>query len=68
MKLFKKIICKICNIFNLPRFNHSPEIIIPKDKIPEIVPTEEYKKRLEEYLKNINFENIEVYINGKQRR
>ena len=68
MKLFKKTIYKIWDIFNFPRFSHSSEIIIPKGKIPEIVPTEEYKKRLEECLKNINFENIKVYIDGKQRR
>ncbi len=66
--MLKKTICKIWDIFNLPRFSHFSEIIIPKDKIPEILPTEEYEKRLEEHLKNINFENFKVYINGKQRR
>ncbi len=68
MKLLKKIICNIWDIFDLPKFSRPSEIKIPKCKIPEIVPTDEYKKRLEEYLKDINFENTEVYVNSNRKR
>lgn len=66
MKLFKKIICKIWNIFNLPRFSQVPKVKIPKYKIPEVVPTNEYKKRMKEYLKDVDFNDVEIYINGKE--
>ena len=65
MKLFKRIICKMGDIFNLPRFSKVSEIKIPK--FPEIVPTDEYKRMMREYFKNINFKDVKVYINGKQR-
>ena len=66
MKLFKKIICKIWDIFNLPRFSQAPKVKIPKYKIPEVVPTDEYKKRMKEYLKDVNFNDVKIYINGKE--
>ena len=44
MRLFKQLICKILDIFNLPRFSQVPDVKIPKCKIPEIVPTNELKK------------------------
>ena len=66
MKLFKKIICKIWDIFNLPRFSQPPEIEIPKCKIPEIIPTNEFKKNMEKYLKDIDFNDVKIYINGEE--
>lgn len=66
MKLLKQTICKIWDIFNLPRFSQVPKVKIPKRKIPEIVPTDEYKTRMREYLKNIDFKNAKIYINGKE--
>lgn len=49
MKLFKKTICKIWDIFKLPRFSQVPKVKIPKYKFPEIVPTNEYKKIFKRY-------------------
>ncbi len=66
MKLFKKIICKIWNIFNLPRFSQVSKVKIPKYKFPKIVPTNEYKKNMKKYLKDIDFNDIKIYINGKE--
>lgn len=66
MKLFKQIICKIWDIFNLPRFSNSPEIKIPKYKITETTPTDEYKRSIKKYFKNMNFNDIKIYINDKQ--
>mgnify|MGYP004620117789 FL=1 len=68
MKIFKKLINNICTIFNLPRFSELPRIKVPKCKIPEIVPTEEYIKFMNEYLKNIKPEDLKVYINGKEMK
>lgn len=67
MKLFKQMICKIWDIFNLPRFSQAPKVKIPKYKIPEIVPTNEFKKNMKEYFKGINFEDIEI-CNLKEKR
>lgn len=66
MKLFKKIICKIWDIFNLPRFSQVPKVKISKYKNFEVVPTDEYKKRMKEYLKDVNFNDVKIYINGKE--
>lgn len=44
MKLFKQMICKICDILKLPRFSQVPKVKIPKCKNFEVVPTNEYKK------------------------
>lgn len=66
MKLFKKIIYKIWDIFKLPRFSQVPKVKIPKCKIPEVVPTEEYKKHMNDYLKNVNFDNVKIYVNNKE--
>lgn len=68
MRIFKKLINNICTIFNLPRFSELPRIKVPKCKIPEIVPTEEYIKFMNEYLKNIKPEDLKVYINGKEMK
>ena len=66
MKILKQIICKTQDIFNLPRFSNSPEIKIPKYKISEITPTDEYKKCIKEHLKNIDFNDAKIYVNGKE--
>lgn len=62
MKLFKQIICKIWDIFKLPRFSQVPKVKIPKCKIP----TNEFKKNIEKYLKNVDFNDVKIYINGKE--
>lgn len=66
MKLFKKIICKIWDIFNLPRFSQVSKVKTPKCKISEIVPTNEFKKNIEKYLKDIDFNDVKIYINSKE--
>lgn len=66
MKLFKQIICKIWDIFKLPRFSQVPKVKISKCKIPEIVPTNEFKKNMEKYLKDVDFNDVKIYINGKE--
>lgn len=66
MKLFKQIICKIWDIFKLPRFSQVPKTKIPKYKIPEVVPTNEFKKNMGKYLKDVDFNNVKIYINGKK--
>lgn len=66
MKLFKKIICKIWDIFNLPRFSQVSKVKIPKCKIPKVVLTNEFKKNMEKYLKDIDFNDVKIYINGKK--
>lgn len=66
MKLFKQMICKICDIFKLPRFSQVPNVKIPKCKNFEIVPTNEFKKNMERYLKDIDFNDAKIYINGKE--
>lgn len=66
MKIFKKLINNICTIFNLPRFSEPPKIKVSKCKTLEIVPTKEYKKVMNEYIKNIKLEDLKVYINGKE--
>lgn len=66
MKLLKQMICKIWNIFKLSRFSQVPKVKIPKCKIPKIVPTNEFKKNMEKYLKNVDFKDVKIYINGKE--
>ncbi len=66
MKLFKKMICKIWGIFKFPRFSQAPKVKISRYKFPEVVPTDEYKKRMKEYLKDVDFNDVEIYINGKE--
>ena len=66
MKLFKQIICKIWDMFKLPKFSQVSKVKILKCKIPEIVPTNEYKKCMKEYLKNIDFNDAKIYINDKE--
>lgn len=66
MKLCKQMICKIWDIFKLPRFSQVPKIKIPKCKNFEIVPTNEFKKNMERYLKDIDFNDVKIYINGKE--
>lgn len=66
MKLFKQIICKIWDIFKLPRFNQVPKVKIPKYKIPEVVPTNEFKKIWKNILKDVDFNDVKIYINGKE--
>lgn len=66
MKLFKKIICKIWDIFNLPRFSQAPKVKIPKCKIPKVVLTNEFKKSMEKYLEDVDSIDIKIYINGKE--
>ncbi len=61
MKIFKHVICKIWNTFNLPKFSQSPEIKISKRKTFEIVPTKEYQRIMNEY-----FKDFKVYVNGKE--
>ncbi len=68
MKILKQIICKIQDIFNLPRFSQPPKTKISKCKIPEIVPIDEYNESIEKYFKNINFENAKIYVNCKKKR
>lgn len=62
MKLFKQIICKIWDIFKLPRFNQAPKVKVPKYKIPEVVPTNEFKKNMKKYLKDVDFNDVKIYI------
>ena len=52
MKLFKQMICKIYDIFKLPRFSQVPKVKTPKHKNFEVVPTNEFKKNIEKYLKD----------------
>lgn len=66
MKLFKQIICKIWNIFKLPRFSQVPKVKIPKYKNFEVVPTNEFKKNMKKYLKDVDFNDVKIYINGKE--
>lgn len=66
MKLFKQIICEIWDIFKLPRFNQAPKVKIPKYKNLEVVPTNEFKNNKEKYLKDIDFNDVKIYINGKE--
>ena len=55
MRLFKQLIRKILDIFNLPRFSQVPDVKIPKCKIPEIVPTNELKKKYGKIFKRYKF-------------
>lgn len=66
MKLFKQMICKICDIFKLPIFSQVPKVKIPKCKNFEVVPTNEYKKNMRKYLKDVDFNDVIIYINGKE--
>lgn len=66
MKLLKKIICKTWKIFNLPKFSQTPKIKISKCKIPEIVPTNKFRKSMEKYFKNVNFNDTKIYVDGKK--
>lgn len=66
MKLFKQMICKICDIFKLPRFSQVPKVKIPKCKNFEVVPTNEYKKIMGKYLEDVDFNDAKIYINGKE--
>lgn len=66
MKLFKQIICKIWDIFKLPRFNQVPKIKIPKYKNFEVVPTNEFKKNMEKYLKDVEFNDVKIYVNNNE--
>lgn len=66
MKLFKQLICKIYNIFNLPRFSQPSKTKRQKNKFPEIIPTNEFKKNMEKYLKDVDFNDVKIYINGKE--
>ena len=66
MKLFKQIISKIWDMFKLPRFSQVPNVKIPKCKNFEIVPTNEFKKNMERYLKDVDFNDVKIYINGKE--
>ena len=65
MKIFKQIICKVWDIFKLPRFSQVPKVKIPKCKNFEVVPTNEFKKNIEKYLEDVDFNDIKIYINGK---
>ena len=66
MKLFKQMIGKIWDIFKLPRFSQVPKVKIPKYKNLEIVPTNEFKKNMEKYFKDVDFSDVKIYINGKE--
>lgn len=66
MKLLKQMICKMWNIFNLPKFSQTSEIKIPKCKTLEIIPTKEFQKQVNEYLEVANFNNVKVFINDKE--
>ena len=66
MKLFKQIICKIWDIFKLPRFSQVPEVKTPKYKNFKVIPTNEYKKNMGKYLKDVDFNDVKIYINGKE--
>lgn len=66
MKLFKQIICKIWDIFKLPRFSQAPEVKTPKYKNFEVIPTNEYKKNMGKYLNDVDFNDVKIYINGKE--
>ena len=65
-KLFKQMICKIWDIFKLPRFSQVPNVKIPKCKNFEVVPTNEFKKNMGKYLKDVNFNDVKIYINDKE--
>lgn len=66
MKLFKQMICKIWDMFKLPRFSQAPNVKTPKCKNFEVVPTNEYKKIMGKYLEDVDFNDVKIYINGKE--
>lgn len=62
--MLKKAICKICNIFNFPRFSQPLEVKIPKCEFLEVKPTKKFQKFMNKQIKNMDLNHIKVYVNG----